>query len=347
MNITVVISVNADGNVISRNMFTLPTKVYQCDGLHNVFDNKLVMIPKSILPTMYGGMPPMQLGLFTSRVLVATSERGAARLTVGFQQKAEEVDVGDITIIGSPTVTETLESMGVDYNLAILSPLNASIPEELYDGFARDGSVGDETYTVHYFKPSISESSDLKISQIIDGIESGNELTEEEQEIVDRFASSFSKAYEDEMYGEETKYDRIDSYDDGNDEGIVDSEIGTELGRIWQSIDMSASQIRTCIQNTKDVADAFNQFKYDYENAKNAEKYTTPVYKDMLPVRVTTLESEYNGVVNQFTALKTETDEQVEILTKKLTNMRTVMFVFAVLLIAACLANNIILFSFR
>ena len=343
MNINVIMAINADGNIIRRNMFALPTKVFECEGLHKVFDHRLVMIPKTILPKMYGGMPPMQFGLFTSRVLVATSERGAARLTVGFQQKSEEIDVGDITIIGSPTVTETLESMGIDYNLTIIAPLNTPIPEEFYDGFARDGSDGDELYTVHYFKPSIAGSSDLKISSIIDGIESGTELTDEEQAIVDRFAGDFAKAYEDEMSDDESNFDRIDSYDDGNDEHTMDDEIGKEIDKLWRAVEMTACQVRTCIQNTKDVADAFNKFKYDYENAKNAEKYTTPVYKDMLPLRVTTLESEYNGVVNQFAALKTETDEQVNALETTLQKMRIKMFVFAILLLIAWTVNIILL----
>ena len=322
MNINVLMTINADGHLIRRNMFALPTKVFECEGLHKVFDHRLVMIPQTILPKMYGGMPPMQFGLFTSRVLVATSERGAARLTVGFQQKSEEYNVGDITIIGSPTVTETLDSMGIDYNLTIIAPLNTQIPEEFYDGFARDGSDGDELYTVHYFKPSVAELSDLKISTLIDGIESGSELTEEEQSIVDRFVGDFAKAYDCEMSGEEPSFDRVDSYDDGNDEPTIDDEMGKEIGKLWRAVEMTASQVRTCIQNTKEVADAYNQFKSDYENEKAAEKYTTPVYKDMIPVRVTTLEGEYNGVVNQFTALKRETDETVESLKAELRKMR-------------------------
>lgn len=333
MNINVVMCINGDGNVIRRNLFALPTKVYECDGLHKVFDHRLVMIPKTILPKMYGGMPPIQLGLFTSRVLVATSERGAARLTVGFQQKSDDVDVGDVAIIGSPTVAETFESMGIDYNLTIIAPLNTPIPEDLYDGFAKDGTSGDETYTVHYFKPSIADSSDLKISNIIDGIESGNDLTDEEKEIVDKFAESFANAYDEEMYGDEAKFDRVDSYDDGNEDGTMDDELGMELGKIWRSIDMTASQVRTCIQNTKDVADAFNQFKADYEHEKNAEKYTTTTYKDMLPVRVTALESGYNGLVNQFVALKNESDE-------KITELKTLVkkLKFAIIIITSVLS---------
>ena len=322
MNINVIMAINADGNIIRRNMFALPTKVFECEGLHKVFDHRLVMIPQTILPKMYGGMPPMQFGLFTSRVLVATSERGAARLTVGFQQKSEEVDVGDITIIGSPTVTETLESMGIDYSLTIIAPLNTPIPEEFYDGFARDGSDGDELYTVHYFKPSIAGSSDLKISSIIDGIESGTELTDEEQAIVDRFAGDFAKAYEDEMSDDESNFDRVDSYDDGNDEHTMDDEIGKEIDKLWRAVEMTACQVRTCIENTKDVADTFNKFKHEYDNEKNAQKYTTNTYKDMLPVRVTSLEGEYNGIVNQFVVLKRETDETVESLKAELRKMR-------------------------
>ena len=184
----------------------------------------------------------------------------------------------------------------------------------------------------------------MKISAIIDGIESGNELTEEEQSIVDRFAGDFAKAYDDEMSGEEPSFDRVDSYDDGNDEHTMDDEMGKEIGKLWRAIDMTASQVRTCIQNTREVADAYNQFKSDYETEKNAEKYTTPVYKDMLPVRVTTLEGEYNGVVNQFTALKRETDETVESLKAELRKMRlcfaglglfVLVFAIAILLVVA------------
>ena len=60
MNINVLMTINADGHLIRRNMFALPTKVFECEGLHKVFDHRLVMIPQTILPKMYGGMPPMQ-----------------------------------------------------------------------------------------------------------------------------------------------------------------------------------------------------------------------------------------------------------------------------------------------
>ena len=85
---------------------------------------------------------------------------------------------------------------------------------------------------------------------------------------------------------------------------------------------MTACQVRTCIENTKDVADTFNKFKHEYDNEKNAKKYTTNTYKDMLPVRVTSLEGEYNGIVNQFVVLKRETDETVESLKAELRKMR-------------------------
>lgn len=329
MNIDVIMAVNADGRVIQRNIFALPEKVYSCEGLNRVLDHRLVMIPKSILPRMYGGVPPVQMGVFTTRVLVSASERAAARLTVGFQHKSEEVELGDVAIIGTPYITETLDGMGVAYNLAIVAPLNTSIPEDLYDGFARDGSFGDETYTVHYFKPSISESTDLKISNIIDGLERGDELTDEEQQIVDRFADNFSAAYDLEM-SEDDSADRVDSYDDGNDEGIVDSEIGKELGKMWKAVDMTASQIKFCLQENKEIADAFNKFCADYKAAKDAEKYTTPVYNDMLPNRVTSLEGSYNGIVNQFSALKKETDEQVEKLETKVKRLYVAIALLAV-----------------
>lgn len=332
MNIDVIMAVNADGNVIQRNIFALSEKVYNCEGLNRVLDHRLVMIPKTILPRAYGGMPPVQMGVFTTRVLVSSSERAAARLTVGFQHKSEEVELGDITIIGTPHITETLEGMGVDYNLAIISPINAPIPEDLYDGFARDGSYGDETYTVHYFKPSISESTDVKISNIIDGIEHGDDLTDEEQQIVDKFAENFSAAYDLEMSEDET-VDRVDSYDDGNDEGIVDDEIGREMGKMWKSLDMTASQIKFCLNENKELADAFNKFCADYKAEKDAAKYATPVYKDMLPTRVTSLEGSYNGIVNQFTALKRETDEQVEKLEAKVKRMYGVIAAIVVLFI--------------
>lgn len=331
MNIDVLMAVNADGHVINRNIFALPDKVYNCDGLERVLGHRLVMIPKSILPMMYDGIPPVQLGVFTTRVLVSASERAAARLTVGFKHKSEEVELGDITIIGTPYITETLEGMGVDYNLAIISPINAPIPEELYDGFARDGSFGDESYTVHYFKPSISETTDLKISNIIDGIERGDDLTDEEQQIVDRFAGNFSAAYDLEIAADD-KFNRVDSYDDGNDEGIVDDEIGSEIGRIWKSLDMTASQIKFCLNENKELATAFNKFCDEYKKAKDAETYATPVYKDMIPVRVTSLEGSYNGIVNQFAALKMETDEQIEKLETKVKRLYAA--IIAVLLIS-------------
>lgn len=332
MNIDVIMAVNADGHVIRRNIFTLPEKVYNCDGLNRVLDHRLVMIPKSILPRVYGGMPPAQFGMFTTRVLISPSERATARLTVGFQHKSEEVDLGDVAIIGTPAIAETLEGMGIGYNLAIVAPVDTKIDEELYDGFTSDGSVSDETYTVYYFKPSISGSTDLKISNIIDGLEHGDELTEDEQKIVDKFADNFAKAYDLEMSEDESD-GRIDSYDDGNDEDIVDDEIGIEMGKMWKSLDMTASQIKFCLNENKELADAFNKFCAEYKAAKDAEKYATPVYKDMLPTRVTSLEGSYNGIVNQFTALKRETDEQVEKLEAKVKRMYGVFTAIVVLFI--------------
>lgn len=308
MLIEVLLTVNSDGHVLRRNLFSMPSKVFATMGIEKVFEHRMVMIPKSILPSMYGGSAPAQLSVYTSRFLIAETERAAARLSVGFSERTD-VELGDLTIIGTPGIIETLVGMGVDYKLALLFPTGNPPPESLYDGFKCVEQMSDDTYSVYRYEPSVSDSTDLNISKIIDGLESSEPLNEEELSIIDHFAKPYEKYFKLEM-NNDIASDPIDSYDDGTDSDTADDELGMELATMWKAIDNSAQQIGKCIDmrdNLNQLMRDFEHFKDEYNQKEDAKKFSeTNTYKDMLPTRLTGVEGTVNGLQRQIGLVKEE-----------------------------------------
>ncbi len=341
MNIDVLLAVNGDGNLIRRNILALPNKVFQCDGLEPVLSHRLVVLPKSIIPRIYNGLPPMEFGIYTSRLFVADGEEPAVRLAVGLSMKTD-VDMGDITIVGSDAVTGLLDGMGIDYRLAIVAPLNVQIPEKLFDGFERDGSSGDERYTVHYFKPSLTATSDVKMANLIDGAATGFELSEAEQETVDHFAKDFARFYKQEM-----KRSEVDSYDDGNDSDVEDDELGQEMELLWKSAELAQSYGINAMHSAGKVAADLEKTKADVAKAMEiaVEASKPPAYRDMIPVRVTQLESSVNNITTQFSSLMDETQTAFDKMGKSVRILRVMVIALAVLVLMLGTALGVSVFA--
>ena len=141
--IRALVMVNGDGHVCRKSIIGMPDNVLLHPGLQEFCGETLLMFT---MKQVSQGTKAADLLELSRKSLVAETDDKLATMAANLDEKEE---VGDITILAGRSTLNALDYLGTAYELDILSPTGAEVPESLTSGRVElDSGIVDGKYTL-------------------------------------------------------------------------------------------------------------------------------------------------------------------------------------------------------
>jgi len=255
--IRALVLVNSDGHVCRKSIIGMPESVLLHPGIQEFCGETLLMFTLKQMPA---GMKASELIDLSRKSLVAETDDKLATMAANLEEKE---DVGDITVLANRSTLNALDYLGMAYELDIISPNDAELPQTLTSGRIQlDKDIVDGKYTLRRYAQSVAQSSDIQIAEAIAGMETFfNEketMDARDKKAVDNIASKIAMINAAEERDRRRRSD-IDSYDDGCDSDTDEElDIDEELDSLWDANTEMANQIVEVAKQIGEAASIIN-----------------------------------------------------------------------------------------
>ena len=162
--IRAIVALNADGYVIKKSLVGLPASVMDYEEMQCLVSNTLIMATMDIVRKYL----PQHIAMVSRKSLLAENDKALSTMAANIENQG----VGDICVLANEGVLDEMDNIGLGYELVVVYPTEVGVPENLIAGKKRVDVQYCDKYMIARYEQSVTEASDVQISNCIDGLES-------------------------------------------------------------------------------------------------------------------------------------------------------------------------------
>lgn len=235
--IRAIVALNADGYVIKNSLVGLPSSVMDYEEMQCLVSNTLIMATMDVVHKYL----PQHIAMVSRKSLLADNDKALSTMAANIENQG----VGDICVLANEGILDEMDNIGLGYELVVIYPWGACIPDSLVAGKKHIDSKDCDKYLIARFTQSVTEASDVQISNCIDGLESYfnmvDNMDKRDKEAVDKIVHGvkmLNRALQRESSDNNFMGDSEDSYS-----GVGEIDSGEEIDRLWDTLQMVGDQM--------------------------------------------------------------------------------------------------------
>lgn len=235
--IRAIVALNADGYVIKKSLVGLPASVMDYEEMQCLVNNTLIMATMDVVRKYL----PQHIAMVSRKSLLADNDKALSTMAANIENQG----VGDICVLANEGVLDEMDNIGLGYELVVVYPTEVGVPENLIAGKKRVDVQYCDKYMIARYEQSVTEASDVQISNCIDGLESYfnmvDNMDKRDKEAVDKIVHGvkmLNRALQRESSDNNFMGDSEDSYS-----GVGEIDSAEEIDRIWDTLQMVGDQM--------------------------------------------------------------------------------------------------------
>lgn len=247
--IRAIVALNADGYAIKKSLVGLPASVMEYEEIQCLVSDTLVMATMDVVRKQL----PQHIAMVSRKSLLADNAKALSSMAANIENEG----VGDICILANEEVLDEMDGIGLTYELAVVYPTSAVVPDSLVAGKKLSDKQFCDLYMVARYMQSVAEASDVQISNCIDGLESYfnqvDNMDKRDKDAVDKIVHGvkmLNRALQRESSENNFMGDSDDSYS-----GVGEIDSDDEIDRIWDTMQMIGDQMNETTDLVLDTQD--------------------------------------------------------------------------------------------